>query len=187
MPKGGFDFFLVDSKVKDLIVQANEANPFLQGQILWTGFKTKFIPYVRKKRERGTSKWTFSKKVKYLIDSVVAYSYFPFRLMTVTGLIISFLGFLSAIVILSCKIFGWISIKGWIPVMLIMLVLSGFQMLMLGIIGEYLWRTLDQVRRRADDVLNDEQVVGQRAVSGLAHHGDLIALLCRNLSGQTMP
>lgn len=148
MPKGGFDLFLVGSKVKDLIVRANEANPFLQGQILWTGFKIKFIPYERKKREHGTSKWTFSKKIKYLIDGVMAYSYFPLRFMTVTGLIISSIGFLYAIVIFFCKIFGGIAIKGWAPIMIIILVLSGFQMLMLGIIGEYLWRTLDQVRRR---------------------------------------
>lgn len=157
MPPGGFDFFLVSSKVRDLIIKSNEKNPFLQGQILWPGFKIKCIPYQRKKREIGKSKWTFSKKIKYLIDGTMAYSYLPLRMMTVLGIIISGLGFLYALLIFLGKIFGGIPIKGegWAPLMIVVLVLSGFQMLMLGIIGEYLWRTLDQVRARDHYVIEE--------------------------------
>ncbi|MCP5105624.1 MAG: glycosyltransferase family 2 protein [bacterium] len=155
MPKGGFDFFLISSKVKDLIVKSNEKNPFIQGQILWSGFKTKFIPYRRQKREVGKSRWTFAKKIKYLIDGMLAYSYLPLRFMTTAGIIISGLGFLYALVILISKIFGGITIYGWAPIMIVVLVLSGFQMLMLGIIGEYLWRTLDQVRGRDHFVIEE--------------------------------
>ena len=155
MPKGGFDFFLISSRIKDLIVRSNEKNPFLQGQILWSGFKTKFIPYQRKKREKGESRWTFSKKIKYLIDGMMAYSYLPMRFMSVLGIIISGLGFLYALVILFSKIFGGITIFGWAPLMIVILLLSGFQMLMLGVIGEYLWRTLDQVRGREHFVIDE--------------------------------
>jgi dolichol-phosphate mannosyltransferase len=148
MPPGGFDFFLVSSKVRDLIIKSNEKNPFLQGQILWPGFKIKCIPYQRKNRKIGKSKWTFSKKVKYLIDGMMAYSYLPLRMMSVLGIVISSLGFLYAAFIFFARILGGIPIEGWAPIMIVVLVLSGFQMLMLGIIGEYLWRTLDQVRNR---------------------------------------
>jgi dolichol-phosphate mannosyltransferase len=148
MPEGGFDYFLIGSKVKDAMIRTKEANPFLQGQILWTGYPIKFIPYQRKKRETGTSKWTFGMKIKYLIDGVMAYSYFPLRFMTIMGIIISSLGFLYAIAIFFIKIFGGIPVKGWAPIMIVLLILSGFQMLMLGVIGEYVWRTLEQVRRR---------------------------------------
>ena len=148
MPSGGFDFALINNKVKKVILSKQEVNPFWQGQILWTGYKIKFIPYKRKKREIGQSRWTFSKKIKYLIDGLMSYSYFPLRLMSITGIIVSMAGFIYAIIIFFARIFNAIPIKGWAPLMIVLLVLSGIQMLMLGVIGEYLWRTLDQVRNR---------------------------------------
>ena len=144
----GFDFLLVGSKIKKLILDNMEANAFWQGQILWTGYRAKFIPYKRMAREIGESKWTFSKKLKYLIDGVLGYSFFPIRIMSILGLIISLSGFVYAIVIVIAKFAGSYPFQGWAPLMVIVLFLSGFQMLMLGIIGEYLWRTLDEVRRR---------------------------------------
>lgn len=148
MPLGGFDFFLISSRVKDIILSKNEANSFLQGQILWTGFKTKFIPYNRKNRDHGISRWTFPKKLKMLIDGVMSYSYFPIRLTSVLGGLISALGFIYAIIVVIARFTGNYPFKGYAPIVILILVLSGFQMLMLGIIGEYLWRTLDQTRNR---------------------------------------
>jgi len=148
MPSGGFDYFLMSRRVRDQILSNKETNPFIQGKILWTGFNKKWIPYERARRKSGTSKWTFSKKIKYLIDGVLGYSYLPLRLMSLVGMCISILGFIYALVILFSKIFGGIPIAGWAPLMIIILILSGIQMLMLGIIGEYLWRALDQVRNR---------------------------------------
>lgn len=153
MPIGGFDFVLISNKVRDIILSKKEANPFWQGQILWTGFNLKFIPYKRERREVGTSMWTTSKKIKYLIDGIMAYSYFPLRIMSVTGLIVSIIGFLYALYIFFARILGSVPIQGWAPLMIIILVLSGIQMLMLGIVGEYLWRTLDQVRNRPPYVI----------------------------------
>jgi polyisoprenyl-phosphate glycosyltransferase len=148
MPVGGFDFFLISHTVKEFILKNLEANAFLQGQLLWLGYKIKYIPYERKRRETGESKWSFSKKIKHLIDGVMSYSYFPLRAMTVTGLIVAVSGFVYAIDIIISRLFGNISLKGWAPLMVTLLILSGIQMIMLGVIGEYLWRTLDQVRNR---------------------------------------
>lgn len=148
MPEGGFDFVLISDKVKKAILNNSESNPFWQGQLLYLGYKIKFIPYTRQKREVGISRWTFSKKLKYLIDGVLSYSYLPVRLMSLIGLIVSLFGFIYAIVIVIAWYFGNVPFSGYAPIMVIVLVLSGFQMLMLGIIGEYLWRTLDQVRSR---------------------------------------
>jgi polyisoprenyl-phosphate glycosyltransferase len=153
MPEGGFDFVLVSRKVLDIINKNYEANPFWQGQILWSGFKTKFIYYQRLKRLSGTTKWTFSKKIKYLIDGLMGYSYFPVRLMTVLGSLISLIGFVYAAIIIVMRIAGKVPFIGWAPIMVIILILSGIQMLMLGIIGEYLWRTLDQVRNRPQYII----------------------------------
>jgi polyisoprenyl-phosphate glycosyltransferase len=154
MPIGGFDFVLISEKVKKIILSKQETNAFWQGQILWTGINIKFIPYRRAKREVGTSKWTSSKKIKYLIDGIMAYSYFPLRIMSFTGLIVSILGFIYAIDIFFERIFGNVPMKGWAPLMIIILVLSGIQMLMLGIVGEYLWRTLDHVRNRPTYIID---------------------------------
>jgi len=108
----------------------------------------KEIPYERQKRTIGKSRWTFSKKVKLLIDGILSYSYFPMRVMTVLGSIIASSGFIYAFWILIRALMGYKPAVGWAPMMIITLILSGFQMLMLGIFGEYMWRILDQVRNR---------------------------------------
>lgn len=155
MPAGGFDYVLIGSTVKDIILSNNEANPFWQGQIIWTGYNVKFIPYKRSKREIGESKWTFSKKIKYLLDGVLAYSYLPMRLMSLSGIIIFLIGIIYSLSIVITYFFGNVPFKGWAPIMIIVLLLSGFQLLMLGIFGEYLWRVLDQVRNRAPYIIEE--------------------------------
>lgn len=148
MPAGGFDYALLSRKVTDFIVDNQEANPFWQGQILWTGYKTKFISYKRQKRLMGTSRWSLAGKIKYLIDGVLGYSYYPLRLISVLGILTAFGGFVYAVVIVIARFFADVPFKGWAPIMILILILSGIQMIMLGVIGEYLWRTLDQVRKR---------------------------------------
>jgi dolichol-phosphate mannosyltransferase len=148
MPIGGFDFFLLGRRARDAILRNHEAHPFVQGQILWTGFKTKFIEYRREQRKEGVSHWTFSKKVTYLIDGLLSYSFMPIRLMSITGLFVALSGFVYATIILIGKLTIGNPIQGWTPLMIIVLVMGGVQMLMLGIIGEYLWRTLAQARNR---------------------------------------
>jgi polyisoprenyl-phosphate glycosyltransferase len=153
MPAGGFDFTLVSRKAAETFAHQYEANNFWQGQILWTGYPVKFIPYKRLERMVGESKWSFAKKMKYLIDGVMAYSYTPLRFMSILGIVSFLVGVLYALVIVLMYLFGDVPFKGWAPIMIIVLVLSGLQMLMLGVIGEYLWRTLDQVRKRPDFVI----------------------------------
>ena len=161
MPPGGFDYMLISHKVKTAILQDLEADFFLQGKILWTGYDIKYIPYQRKKRESGKSQWTFSKKVKWFMDSVMSYSFFPIRFMSTLGVSIALTGFLYAVVVLFQRLLTEDYIYGWAPIVILILILSGFQMLMLGVIGEYLWRTLSQTRNRpkyiiAEIVENDE-------------------------------
>ena len=148
MPLGGFDFVSISSRVRDVLLRNKESNPFWQGQILWTGFKIHFIPYVRQKREHGKSKWTFSKKLKYLIDGVLSYSYFPIRFISFCGLLTFLIGIIYSIIIIIQYFLGNYPFQGWTPIMILILLIGGLQLFMLGIIGEYLWRTLDQTRQR---------------------------------------
>jgi dolichol-phosphate mannosyltransferase len=154
MPVGGFDYVLLSERVKQHLLNNPESNNFWQGQILWTGFKTKFVSYQRQKRLHGKSRWSFGKKIKYLIDGIMGYSYFPLRLMSIVGLIVSLIGFIYAIIIVIERILGNAPYKGWAPIMILILILSGIQMLMLGVIGEYLWRTLDQARNRPKFIID---------------------------------
>jgi polyisoprenyl-phosphate glycosyltransferase len=148
MPEGGFDFCLMGRRALDAFIRNCDSYPFFQGQILWTGYKTKFLSYRRRERLAGISRWTFAKKFTYLLDGMLAYSFVPIRMISLAGCAFSVLGFAYAGIIAIDRLFLGNSVKGWAPLMIVVLVMGGFQMIMLGIIGEYLWRTLAQVRRR---------------------------------------
>lgn len=139
---------LLGRRALEVFMRNRDSNLFLQGHLLWMGFKTKFLHYHRLQRTAGRSRWTFAKKLTYLIDGVMGYSYFPLRFISLVGVIVSSLGFLYALVVLLAWLFNGNPVKGWTPLVILVLVLGGTQMLMLGIIGEYLWRTLSQVRNR---------------------------------------
>ena len=148
MPDGGFDFFLIDRTVIDIINETDEKNSFLQGQVLWTGFTPELIPYRRRKREIGISRWTLSKKLKYFLDGFVSYTETPIRLITVAGLVVSALSFAYAVLILLARIVLLIPVEGWAPIMIMILMLGGIQLVMLGVIGEYIWRNNHETRKR---------------------------------------
>jgi polyisoprenyl-phosphate glycosyltransferase len=153
MPTGGFDFLLLGRQALAVLLRNREAHPFLQGQILWMGFKTKFIEYQRMKRKVGQSRWTFGKKITYLIDGALSYSFLPIRFISVMGFLAALLGFLYAIIVIIARLAVGNPTPGWAPLMVVTLVMGGVQILMLGIIGEYLWRTLAQARNRDSYVI----------------------------------
>ncbi len=148
MPKGGFDFMLLDKKAVSVLNAIDERNRFFQGDILWLGFSTAFIPYNRLKRTIGRSQWTLSKKLKYFIDGLLNTSYIPIRLMSLMGICFSLIGFLYAVIIAYNRFMHNTPFTGWAPIMITMLIIGGLIMLMLGIIGEYVWRTYDETRKR---------------------------------------
>ncbi len=148
IPAGGFDFVLLGRQALQSYLEQREAHPFFQGQILYMGYKTKVIPYQRLQRKSGRSRWTFGKKLTYLLDGVLNYSFFPIRLMSVIGLLSATLGFLYAMIVLVSKLAWGNPVQGWTPLMIVVLVMGGVQMAMLGLIGEYLWRTFAQVQNR---------------------------------------
>lgn len=148
MPLGGFDFVLLGRRALAVLLRNQEAHSFFQGQILWTGFKTKFIPYRRIERKAGRSRWTFGKKLTYLIDGLMSYSFFPIRFISALGTFLALSGFFYAGIVFLGRIVWGNPVQGWAPLMMVILITGGFQMLMLGVIGEYLWRALAQVRDR---------------------------------------
>jgi dolichol-phosphate mannosyltransferase len=154
MPEGGFDFVLLGRDAIDVFNDNLEAHLFLQGKILWMGFAHKTILYKRHTREVGASRWTLAKQLTYLIDGALSYSHLPLRLMSLLGIIASVLGFCYAGVVIVAKVVWNNAVEGWTPLMVVVLVMGGVQMLMLGVVGEYLWRTLQQARNRAPYVID---------------------------------
>jgi len=150
MPRRGFDFFLIDRQVCDLIKGIQESNAYLMGLILWLGFDPAVIYYARQKREEryGHSMWTLAKKVKYFVDSFVAFSYVPIRLASLLGVSLSLLGMLGIVEAVFTRVVLGVPVQGWASLIVVVLVVSGAQLLMTGILGEYLWRTLEETRRR---------------------------------------
>jgi polyisoprenyl-phosphate glycosyltransferase len=150
MPPRGFDFFLIDRQVCDLIGQIQENNAYLMGLILWLGFNPAVIYYHRREREKryGRSMWTFAKKFKYFVDSFVAFSYFPVRAASMLGVLLSVVGLGYALFVIIARLFFGVHAEGWASIMVVLLIVSGAQMLMIGVLGEYMWRNLDETRRR---------------------------------------
>lgn len=153
-PSGGFDFFLVDRQVIDEINRIQEKNTNLMTLVYWLGFKPVMIPYIRRQRAKGRSRWTLAKKVKLFVDTFVAFSFAPIRVLSVVGFIVAFGSFFYGLYVLFYWFFLGIDVKGYVPIVLIMSFASGLQMTMLGVLGEYLWRTLDEVRRRPQFVID---------------------------------
>ncbi len=143
------DFYLLDRRVVDSINQLKETNTSLFGLIAWIGFQQGAVEYDRKERRFGKSKWRFRQRMRLAKDWIIAFSGLPLKVMTVVGFLIALTGLLLAVYILVLRLF-WhvITIEGWASLIVAVLVLGGFQIAMLGILGEYLWRTLEETRRR---------------------------------------
>ena len=148
MPETGTDVFLIDRKVVDTLVSIREKNTSIFGLILWSGFKQTIVPYRKGTRKKGISKWTFGKKIKLFIDTFVSFSFVPLRLISLVGVLLACLGFLYAFLIVFNRLFFSIPVEGWASLMVALLVVSGTQLVFLGILGEYLWRNFDETRKR---------------------------------------
>lgn len=154
-PDGGFDFFLVDRQVITELNRIQEKNTNLMTLIYWLGYTPVMIPYIRRKRTKGASRWTLSKKIKLFIDTFVGFSFFPIRVLSVIGLLVAMGSFFYGAFVLVYWLFFGEVVKGWVPTIMLLTFTSGIQMAMLGVLGEYLWRTLDEVRRRPQFVIDE--------------------------------
>ena len=147
-PAGGFDFFLADRQVIDEVNKIHEKNTNLMTLVFWLGYQAVLIPYVRRKRTKGKSRWTLGKKIKLFVDTFASFSYFPIRLFSFLGIIYAILSFSYGVFIFIAWLTFGIEVQGWVPMMLVLTFTAGLQMTLLGILGEYLWRTLDESRGR---------------------------------------
>lgn len=158
IPKGGFDYFLMSKRVLTQILRFQGRFRFIQGDLLWLGFPTSFIPYSRAKRLHGKSGYSFRRRLSYFVDLVIDTSYGPIKFMSRIGLLSALLGLSYAIVI----VFAWFNqatpFDGWAPIMVVLLISSGLILITLGTIGAYIWRIYDQLRVRPMSVLLESSI-----------------------------
>lgn len=155
LPKGGFDYCLFDKQLREQVVAMSESNTNSLYLLMWLNYPYVSIPYTRKQREIGTSRWTFKKKLKLFVDSFVSFSYAPLRLITTSGILLGLGSFLYALYVVWAKLSGLVDVEGWTTMMVVFLFVSSFQMIAIGIIGEYLWRNLEASRKRPAFIVDE--------------------------------
>jgi dolichol-phosphate mannosyltransferase len=156
MPPGGFDYFLMDKKVLGTFNSSDTRHRYFQGELLWSGYKVSFIPYTREKRKIGKSQYNFSRKLKVFFDAILDGSYWPIRLMSSLGALIFLMGIVYSILISITWANGGTPFKGWAPLMIVLLLSTGLIMLMLGVVGEYIWRISEEVKKRPYYVIRNK-------------------------------
>jgi glycosyltransferase involved in cell wall biosynthesis len=156
VPPGGFDFTLLGRNALEVINSLKERNRFYQYDILSVGFQIKFIPYEKLERTIGKSQYNFFKRFGNFMVAFISVSYFPLRLMSLLGFLFSVAGFLYTLSILYAYFYAKTPFNGWAPIMILLLIIGGLLMLMLGILGEYIWRIYDEVKRRPIYIVDKE-------------------------------
>jgi polyisoprenyl-phosphate glycosyltransferase len=148
LPVGGVDVFGCTHQVRDEILKLEESNSSLVGLLFWVGFRRELVPYHRRARTSGRSAWTFAKKVRYLSDSVFNFTDLPVRLLFRIGFLGTFASILTAAAVLVAKLTSRINVPGYTATVLTVVFFGALNCLGLGIIGGYVWRTLENTKSR---------------------------------------
>lgn len=153
-PRRGYDLALMDRAfLSHLLDSAKNINTPLFAY--WLGFKPHVITYRRRERSHGKSRWTFAKKFKLFLDSILGFSILPIRAISFAGIVVSILSFGYGLLILINALRGRAEVRGFATIVALIAFLLGLVIIMLGIIGEYLWRIFDETNRRPEAVIDE--------------------------------
>lgn len=155
------DFKLLDRKVVNVLLKLPERNTFFRALTFWAGFRTTSVEYEVQQRAYGTSKWSFTSLMKYAITNATSFSTLPLQLVTILGMISILFSVLLAIQTLVKYLTGT-AVEGFTTVILLILIIGGFIMISLGIIGHYLARIYEEVKGRPKYIISKvtENVMG---------------------------
>ncbi|MBO7253498.1 MAG: glycosyltransferase family 2 protein [Oscillospiraceae bacterium] len=145
---GARDFQMMNRKVVDAILSMGEYNRFSKGIFGWIGFRKKWLEYENIERVAGETKWSFWKLFLYALEGIIAFSTAPLVISSVFGLMCCILAFVMILVIIVRTLVFGDPTAGWPSLVCIMLLLSGIQMLCIGIVGQYLAKTYLETKKR---------------------------------------
>jgi glycosyltransferase involved in cell wall biosynthesis len=154
IPATGVDVFACTAAVRDVICALEHVNTSLVAQLFWVGFRREIVPYDRRPSP-GESGWTLRRKLRYLSDSVFAFTDLPVRLLWVVGLLGLALGVLVSIVIVVARAVGTINVPGYAATMLVIVFFGSLNLIGLGIIGSYVWRAYETIKGRPGAIVRD--------------------------------
>jgi polyisoprenyl-phosphate glycosyltransferase len=149
------DFRLIDRKAADAFLAMPEKNRFIRGMITWIGFNQIAVEYVRDERFAGETKYPFKKMIKLAADGIISFSSKPLKVITTIGILSVVLSFVILLYSLIVKIIMGSVVRGWTSLMTAITFFSGVQMLSLGIVGEYIARMSDEIKRRPLYIIKD--------------------------------
>jgi glycosyltransferase involved in cell wall biosynthesis len=148
MPAGGVDMFGCNLEFRDNLLKLEERHSSLIAQIFWLGFRRQVVSYTRVAREHGKSAWTLKKKINYLMDSVFSFTDLPIRLLIRVGAAGSALSALYGVSVVFAKMGGLIDVPGYAMTLFTITLLGSLNLLGLGVIGSYAWRTYENTKGR---------------------------------------
>lgn len=154
IPSEAGDFCLMRRQVVDELRGLPERNRFIRGLRAWVGFRQTSVRFKRPERHAGSPKYTLRNRVALAFNAIFGFSYLPLRLSTLLGVVVSFSGLAYAFYILVGRMSGRFTVvPGWATVVISVLVLGGVQLMMLGIIGEYLGRIYEELKQRPQYII----------------------------------
>jgi dolichol-phosphate mannosyltransferase len=153
-PHGGFDMALMDSAMLKHI-QNSSKNLFTPLLGFWLGYKPEFISYHRQRRVHGKSRWTFLKKFNAFLDAILGFSVTPLRFFSLVGVVVSLASFSYAAWTVFYALFVKKDVPGFATLAVLISFLLGLVIILLSIIGEYLWRIYDEVNKRPEAVIDE--------------------------------
>lgn len=151
------DFRLIDQKVQKVLLKMPEQHKYLRGQIAWIGFNSTFVEYDREERMGGSTKFTYSKMMRFATDGISGFSNWPLKVATMLGFAVSGIAFILILYSLYQKFFGYTEV-GWTSLHISVLFLGGVQLLGIGILGEYLGRVSENVKNRPTYIVKDSNI-----------------------------
>jgi glycosyltransferase involved in cell wall biosynthesis len=142
------DFRLIDRKALDAFLQMREHNRYVRGMFSWVGFRQVGVPYKRDSRHAGTSKYPLHKMIKFATDGIVGFSTAPLRLALMAGVVMAVASVAYGIVLLALKLAGAPFAPGYASLLVTITFLSGVQLIVMGMVGQYVARVYDEARAR---------------------------------------
>lgn len=165
VPENAGDFRLMDRAVVDALLRLPERDRFMKGLFAWVGFEAEAMPYTPPERLHGTSRFKPVKLFRFAVDGLTAFTTWPLRLLSITGLILSALSFAYGLfVIVSYWLYGD-PVRGWATLITVVLFFAGVNLISIGVVGEYVARIFTEVKGRPVYLLRDQQGRGLSGAS----------------------
>jgi polyisoprenyl-phosphate glycosyltransferase len=170
VPPAAGDFRLVDRKALDAFRSMRERNRYIRGMFSWIGYRQIGVPYESPPRYAGKSKYTLPKMLKLARDGIIGFSNLPLQLVLNVGFAVSAASFFLGLVSIAVKVGGVYAVPGWASIVVIICFMGGAQLVVLGVMGEYVARIYDEVRLRPLYLLDELHGIGEEQVAGLESH-----------------